>query len=500
MATAKDVTDSAPIGTIPDIDDFKIIKAISRGAFGKVFLGHKKNNEDKLYAIKIVKKSDLVNNRKNMLLQVQTERDALAVSKSPFVVQLYYSIQSHNNIYLIMEYMIGGDVKSLLHIYGYLDEYMAVFYIAEVTLALEYLHKQGITHRDLKPDNMLISKEGHVKLSDFGLSKVTFDKEWRIKEILGKSDSCVSPSGPFFRTPGQMMSLTTQLTLSIRGNRLSLPKLCDGDSPLTLKNFDSPVCSIGSPSSNVARAPITSLTPVLVNEMRSMTSSPARFFKFSDSLVSERKGSGSAGRRYSLGTWNSGSQQMEVDRSGSRLSSSGRSSRLRQSGGSGVGLTGEFQQMKLGKRKRGINLKRRKLSLNKYPSNENDESLDTSTSCSSDASLSSVGNNGVFHGGGSSCSSVDVPTTVVHDSFMDYSVKSSHDSLPTVENPPPVKKTVYFDHNSPMAAEISHRMDYSPVSVGTPTVNNRMGVCINYSKFKLDLKHFKFDKKHIHQK
>lgn len=71
-----------------------------------------------------------------------------------------------------MEYMVGGDMKSLLGVYGFLEESMAVFYVAEVVLALDYLHKHHIVHRDLKPDNMLISKTGHVKLTDFGLSKI----------------------------------------------------------------------------------------------------------------------------------------------------------------------------------------------------------------------------------------------------------------------------------------------------------------------------------------
>lgn len=68
--------------------------------------------------------------------------------------------------------MVGGDLKSLLGVYGFLEESMAVFYVAEVTLALDYLHKHNIVHRDLKPDNMLISRSGHVKLTDFGLSKI----------------------------------------------------------------------------------------------------------------------------------------------------------------------------------------------------------------------------------------------------------------------------------------------------------------------------------------
>lgn len=72
--------------------------------------------------------------------------------------------------------MIGGDLKSLLAVYGFFDEPMARFYCAEITLALQYLHKNDIIHRDIKPDNMLVSASGHVKLTDFGLSKIKVNR------------------------------------------------------------------------------------------------------------------------------------------------------------------------------------------------------------------------------------------------------------------------------------------------------------------------------------
>ena len=105
-----------------------------------------------------MKKSELV--QKNMVDHVIAERNALAITKSPFVVGLLYCLQTVNNVFLVMEYMIGGDLKSLLSVYGFLEEEHAVFYLAECVLALQYLHRRGIIHRDIKPDNMLISHTG----------------------------------------------------------------------------------------------------------------------------------------------------------------------------------------------------------------------------------------------------------------------------------------------------------------------------------------------------
>ncbi|XP_075826775.1 serine/threonine-protein kinase greatwall isoform X1 [Microtus pennsylvanicus] len=194
-----------PVPRPPSIEEFTIVKPISRGAFGKVYLGQKGG---KLYAVKVVKKADMIN--KNMTHQVQAERDALALSKSPFVVHLFYSLQSASNVYLVMEYLIGGDVKSLLHIYGYFDEEMAIKYISEVALALDYLHRHGIIHRDLKPDNMLISNEGHIKLTDFGLSKVTLNRDINMMDIL-TTPSMAKPKQDYSRTPGQVLSLISSL-------------------------------------------------------------------------------------------------------------------------------------------------------------------------------------------------------------------------------------------------------------------------------------------------
>lgn len=195
---------------LPSIDQFTLIKPVSKGAFGKVYLGYKKSDSSKKYAIKIMKKIDMIN--KNLVNQVKAERDALAISNSPFIVKIYYSLQTKENIYLVMEYMIGGDVKSLLTVCGYFEEEMSVTYAAEIIVALNYLHEHNIIHRDLKPDNLLISADGHIKLTDFGLS--------RINQNIGLVDILSSPGhkfeeNDFLRTPGQIFSLTSKLAFNI---------------------------------------------------------------------------------------------------------------------------------------------------------------------------------------------------------------------------------------------------------------------------------------------
>ncbi|XP_072978894.1 probable serine/threonine protein kinase IRE4 isoform X1 [Typha angustifolia] len=151
------------------IDDFDIIKPISRGAFGKVFLARKRTTGD-LFAIKVLKKMGMI--RKNDIERILAERNILITVRNPFVVRFFYSFTCRDNLYLVMEYLNGGDFYSLLRKVGCLEEEIARIYIAELVLALEYLHSLGIIHRDLKPDNILIARDGHIKLTDFGLSKI----------------------------------------------------------------------------------------------------------------------------------------------------------------------------------------------------------------------------------------------------------------------------------------------------------------------------------------
>lgn len=142
------------------IEEFEIIKPISRGAFGRVYLARKHATGD-YFAIKVMKKRDLI--RKNMVESVTNERNILAMAQNPFVVRFYYSFTSKENLYIVMEYINGGDCYSLLRKFGCLDEEVSRQYIAETVLALEYCHAQGIIHRDLKPDNLLINNQARAR-------------------------------------------------------------------------------------------------------------------------------------------------------------------------------------------------------------------------------------------------------------------------------------------------------------------------------------------------
>uniref|UniRef100_A0A8C1J9A1 Serine/threonine-protein kinase greatwall n=1 Tax=Cyprinus carpio TaxID=7962 RepID=A0A8C1J9A1_CYPCA len=211
----------------PSIEDFVLVKPISRGAFGKVYLARKKCNS-KLYAVKVVKKADMVD--KNMTDQMKAERDALALSKSPFIVHLFYSLQTATKVYL-----------------------------------------------------------GHIKLTDFGLSKVKLDRELNLMDILS-TPSLVKPEKDYFRTPGQVLSLISSLGLNtpvtegkrhsstVLGSPMSCGKVKQRNSslcsPLLKRRADhlnSPVCTTRALGSNSVFSPgllARSLTPRLMKSRK----------------------------------------------------------------------------------------------------------------------------------------------------------------------------------------------------------------------------------------
>ncbi|WOL04287.1 serine/threonine-protein kinase tricorner-like isoform X2 [Canna indica] len=150
------------------VDDFELLTMIGKGAFGEVRVCREKETGN-IYAMKKLKKSEML--RRGQVEHVKAERNLLAEVDSNCIVKLYCSFQDNEYLYLIMEYLPGGDVMTLLMRKDTLREEDARFYIGELVLAIESIHKHNYIHRDIKPDNLLLDKYGHLKLSDFGLCK-----------------------------------------------------------------------------------------------------------------------------------------------------------------------------------------------------------------------------------------------------------------------------------------------------------------------------------------
>ncbi|KAK9936998.1 hypothetical protein M0R45_013817 [Rubus argutus] len=150
------------------VDDFQLLTIIGRGAFGEVRICREKST-GQVYAMKKLKKSEML--RRGQVEHVKAERNLLAEVDSAYIVKLYCSFQDDEFLYLIMEYLPGGDMMTLLMRKDILTEDEARFYVGETVLAIESIHKHNYIHRDIKPDNLLLDRYGHMKLSDFGLCK-----------------------------------------------------------------------------------------------------------------------------------------------------------------------------------------------------------------------------------------------------------------------------------------------------------------------------------------
>ncbi|KAK6842109.1 AGC protein kinase [Apiospora arundinis] len=197
----------------PSIKDFEIIKPISKGAFGSVYLSKKKSTGE-YFAIKVLKKADMV--AKNQVTNVKAERAIMMwQGESEFVAKLYWTFSSKDYLYLVMEYLNGGDCASLIKVLGGLPEDWVKKYLGEVILGVEHLHDRGIIHRDLKPDNLLIDQKGHLKLTDFGLSRMGLIG--RQKRALNCSNPEQTPdllkSGPFARSTSIASSRSASMDL-----------------------------------------------------------------------------------------------------------------------------------------------------------------------------------------------------------------------------------------------------------------------------------------------
>nr|XP_043636720.1 serine/threonine-protein kinase tricornered-like [Erigeron canadensis] len=150
------------------VDDFELLTMIGKGAFGEVRVCKEKTTGS-VYAMKKLKKSEML--RRGQVEHVRAERNLLAEVDSNCIVKLYFSFQDAEYLYLIMEYLPGGDMMTLLMRKDTLTEDEARFYVAETVLAIESIHKHNYVHRDIKPDNLLLDRYGHLRLSDFGLCK-----------------------------------------------------------------------------------------------------------------------------------------------------------------------------------------------------------------------------------------------------------------------------------------------------------------------------------------
>ncbi|PHH61114.1 hypothetical protein CDD81_776 [Ophiocordyceps australis] len=159
------------------LGDFEILRTLGTGSFGRVHLVQSKHNQ-RFYAVKVLKKAQVV--KMKQVEHTNDERRMLSDVKHPFLITLWGTFQDCKNLYMVMDFVEGGELFSLLRKSGRFPNPVAKFYAAEATLALEYLHSKNIIYRDLKPENLLLDRHGHLKITDFGFAKRVPDKTWTL--------------------------------------------------------------------------------------------------------------------------------------------------------------------------------------------------------------------------------------------------------------------------------------------------------------------------------
>ena len=208
-----------------NIREFEPLTIIGRGAFGEVRVCRQISTGD-IVAIKKMRKEDMLN--KNQLMHVRTEKEIMTAS-NPWIVKLKYSFQDDYYLYLVMEFLPGGDLMNLLMKKEVLTEDEARFYTAEMILAVDSVHKLNCIHRDLKPDNILIDKNGHIQLSDFGLAKISDKTFFPITQkdnpgpqriVNTPSDSITSVNTNYSNNNNMNQNLRNVNSLRPRRNRL----------------------------------------------------------------------------------------------------------------------------------------------------------------------------------------------------------------------------------------------------------------------------------------
>jgi serine/threonine protein kinase len=165
--------------------DFEPLKVIGNGCFGKVMMV-KFNKNGQIYAMKSIRKAHVVKN--NKVRHTLAERNIMQKITHPFVMKLHYAFQNNGKLYMVMDYLNGGDIFYHLSISRRFPEERARFYAAEVLMALECLHEHGFIYRDLKPENVLTDSDGHIRLTDFGLSKEHFEEGQAMTTFVGTTE------------------------------------------------------------------------------------------------------------------------------------------------------------------------------------------------------------------------------------------------------------------------------------------------------------------------
>uniref|UniRef100_A0A7S0B2T9 Protein kinase domain-containing protein n=1 Tax=Pyrodinium bahamense TaxID=73915 RepID=A0A7S0B2T9_9DINO len=170
-------------GSCIGVGDFRIVRVLGTGASCRVVqVQHRKSGQD--YAVKVMSKRKLVTNEKKLERAI-TEKRVLARLSHPFVISLHWAFQTRGHLFMVLDYCAGGELFYHLQKRGRFSEVDTRFYISEILLGLEYLHSQGILYRDLKPENCLLDAEGHVRLTDFGLSKENLTRTALFQSFVG---------------------------------------------------------------------------------------------------------------------------------------------------------------------------------------------------------------------------------------------------------------------------------------------------------------------------